>query len=142
MKWIQKQIELSARKRGVHLITGEVLAALTDIRTIQSGMLNIFIQHTSASLAVNENADPDVRCDLGAFLDRSVRENEAWYRHVAEGSEDMPAHIKSVLTGTSLSIPVCRGRLGLGIWQGIYLLEHRNHGGSRRLMLTAFGEES
>lgn len=142
MKWIQKQIELSAKERGVHLITGEVLLALTGIRTIRSGMLNIFIQHTSASLAINENADPDVRCDLGAFLDRSVRENEPWYLHVAEGSDDMPAHIKSVLTGTSLSIPVRHGRLGLGTWQGIYLLEHRDHGGARRLMLTAFGEES
>jgi len=140
MIWIQKQVVCSARKRGIHLITRELLERLPEIKNIRQGMLNAFIQHSSASLSINENADPDVRHDLEAYLNHNIRENEPYMNHVLEGPDDMPAHIKSVLIGSSLNIPITQGRLGLGTWQGIYLCEHRDHAGPRKLILTAFGE--
>lgn len=142
MKWIQEELTLAPRKRGVHLITKEVLEALSELSSFRVGMLQLFIKHTSASLAINENADPDVRTDLESYLNHTVREREPYYRHVMEGADDMPAHIKAILVGSGLTIPIQKGRLGLGTWQGIYLLEHRDHGGPRRLIATAFGETS
>ncbi len=138
--WIQTEIQLRARPRGFHLITDEVLQALDDLAGFTTGMMNIFIQHTSASLTINENADPSVRQDFESVFNRLVPENEAYYLHTDEGSDDLPAHIKSSLLGSSLNIPIVNGRLGLGVWQGIYLCEHRNHGGSRRLIVTLHGE--
>jgi secondary thiamine-phosphate synthase enzyme len=124
----------------VHLVTGEVLGALPELGAIAVGMLNVFIRHTSASLALNENASPDVRRDLDAWLDDAVREDAPYWTHVHEGPDDMPAHVKSILVGPSLMIPVAGGRPALGTWQGIYLLEHRDNGGARELVLTAWGE--
>ncbi|PIE03582.1 MAG: hypothetical protein CSA81_01560 [Acidobacteria bacterium] len=140
MAWYQKKLRLASKRRGIHLITGEILSALPEIKQIQIGMLNIFIQHSSASLAINENADPDVRVDLESYLNYNIQENEPYYRHTLEGSDDMPAHIKAVLIGSSLNIPISGGRMAMGTWQGIYLCEHRNHGGSRKILLTLNGE--
>ncbi|PIE88991.1 MAG: hypothetical protein CR997_13415 [Acidobacteria bacterium] len=140
MAWYQKKLRLDSKRRGIHLITGEILSALPEIKQIQIGMLNIFIQHSSASLAINENADPDVRVDLESYLNHNIQENEPYYRHTLEGSDDMPAHIKAVLIGSSLNIPISGGRMAMGTWQGIYLCEHRNHGGSRKILLTLNGE--
>lgn len=140
--WAQRAIRLDARPRGVHLVTGEVLDALPEVGGIAVGMLNVFIQHTSASLALNENASPDVRRDLDAWLDDAVREAAPYWTHVHEGPDDMPAHVKSIIVGPSLMIPIAGGRPALGTWQGIYLLEHRDHGGARHLMLTAWGEDA
>jgi secondary thiamine-phosphate synthase enzyme len=138
--WVQRALRLEARSRGVHLVTGEVLGALPELDAIAVGMLNVFIRHTSASLALNENASPDVRHDLDAWLDDAVREDAPYWTHVHEGPDDMPAHVKSIIVGPSLMIPVAGGRPALGTWQGIYLLEHRDNGGARELVLTAWGE--
>ena len=138
--WVQRALTLDARPRGVHLVTGQVLDAVPEIGGMRVGMLNVFIQHTSASLALNENASPDVRRDLDAWLDDAVREDAPYWTHVSEGPDDMPAHVKSIIVGPSLMVPVAGGRPALGTWQGIYLLEHRDHGGARRLVLTAWGD--
>jgi secondary thiamine-phosphate synthase enzyme len=142
MKWFQKQISLSSRSRGFHLVTREVLNEIPELRELQVGMLQVFIQHTSASLTLNENASPEVLADFESHFNATIRENEPYYKHTLEGSDDMPAHIKASLLGSSLQLPIQNGGLALGIWQGIYLCEHRNHGGARNLMLTAWGEES
>lgn len=138
--WIQKTLQLTPRSRGFHLITGEIERAISDLAQIKTGLLNVFIQHTSASLTINENADPTVRGDFERFFNHAVPENEPYYQHTYEGSDDMPAHLKSSLLGPSLIIPVSGGVLNLGTWQGIYLCEHRNHGGSRTIVLTLQGE--
>ncbi len=138
--WVQKQITLKPRSRGFHLITSEILQNLKELSDFQIGMINIFIKHTSASLTINENADPTVRQDFENFFNKSVPENEPYYLHMDEGSDDLPAHFKSSILGNSLNIPVSNGRLNLGTWQGIYLGEHRNHAGSRRLIVTIQGE--
>lgn len=138
--WLQKQIQLPAKPRGFHLLTREVLQQLPELRDFKVGLAHLFIQHTSASLAINENADADVRVDLESYFSRLAKENEPYYRHTLEGSDDMPAHIKAVLIGPSLTIPISNGRLALGTWQGIYLCEHRNHGGSRTIVATLHGE--
>jgi len=140
MKIFQQQIQLSQRRRGFHLITSEVLQALPPISEIKIGICQVFIQHTSASLTINENADPTVRKDFEMYFNKAVPENDPDYAHDDEGSDDMPAHLKAALLGSSVTIPVRNGRFALGIWQGIYLCEHRNYGGSRSLMITAWGE--
>ncbi len=139
MTWTQKTITLEAHPRGFHLITSEILAQLPELRSVDVGLLHVFIQHTSASLTINENADPTVRQDFEQVFNRLVPENQPYYRHNDEGSDDLPAHIKSSLLGPSVSIPVTAGRLALGTWQGVYLCEHRDYGGSRRLVLTLTG---
>lgn len=139
--WLQKEICLQARSRGFHLITDEVVRALPELKNCKIGLLNIFIRHTSASLSLNENADPTVRQDFEDWFNRAVPEDEPYYRHQDEGADDLPAHIKSSLLGTSLNLPVSHGRLALGTWQGIYLCEHRNQAGSRQLVLTLQGAE-
>jgi len=138
--WWQKQIKLQARPRGFHLVTDEIVRQINPLSSINIGLLNILIQHTSASLTINENADSTVRTDFENFFSRSVPENEPYYQHTYEGGDDLPAHLKASLLGCSLTIPVSNGRLNLGTWQGIYLCEHRNHGGVRRLVLTLQGE--
>ena len=138
----QKEIRLSPARRGFHLITDEVVAALPEIRSLRIGMLQVFIKHTSASLTINENADPTVRQDFEAHFNVMVKENEPHYRHIYEGPDDMPAHLKASLLGSSVTIPISNGRLNLGIWQGIYLCEHRDHGGSRSMVITAWGESA
>jgi secondary thiamine-phosphate synthase enzyme len=138
--WLQKEIDLKARLRGFHLITEELLRELPELRTIKIGMLNIFIMHTSASLTLNENADPTVRQDFESYFNRAVPEDEPYYRHQDEGADDLPAHLKSSLLGSSLNIPIGNGQLKLGTWQGIYLCEHRNYAGSRRIIVTVHGE--
>lgn len=138
--WIQKEIQLPPYRRGFHLVTNEILDAIPELKQIDVGLLNILIKHTSASLTINENADPTVRRDFESFFNRLVPEDQPYYLHNDEGSDDLPAHLKSSLLGASLNIPVTRGRLNLGIWQGIYLCEHRNHGGSRSLVLTLQGQ--
>ncbi|WP_168016132.1 secondary thiamine-phosphate synthase enzyme YjbQ [Halomonas salinarum] len=138
--WIQKEITLKPRSRGFHLITDEVAQAIDDIKNIKTGLLSVFIKHTSASLTINENADPTVRNDFESFFNRAVPEDEPYYQHVFEGSDDLPAHLKSSILGPSVQIPISNGRMNMGTWQGIYLCEHRNHGGSRRIVITAHGE--
>jgi secondary thiamine-phosphate synthase enzyme len=138
--WLQKEIQLKARPRGFHLITQEVLAELPELKQVSVGLLHVFIQHTSASLTINENADPTVRQDFESHFNRAVPEDQPYYRHMDEGSDDLPAHLKASILGSSVSLPIKEGRLNLGTWQGIYLCEHRNHGGSRRLVLTLQGE--
>ncbi len=135
----QIEIKLSPRKRGFHLITGEISSLLPTLP--KKGLLNLFIKHTSCALAINENADPDVRLDLESIFNKIVPENAPYYMHTLEGSDDMPAHAKSVIVGTSLSIPITNGRLNLGTWQGIYLCEFRNYGGARRIVATIIGEQ-
>jgi secondary thiamine-phosphate synthase enzyme len=137
--WIQKEIRLTPRKRGFHWVTDEIVRQLPELKDTKIGLLNILIKHTSASLTINENADPTVRQDFENFFNRAVPENQS-YLHDDEGSDDMPAHLKASLLGASLTIPVSNGYLNLGTWQGIYLCEHRNHGGSRTLVLTLQGE--
>jgi len=132
----QYEIMLPEFRRGIHLITRHIENQLNTLP--DKGMINIFIQHTSAGLTINENADPSVRADLEKYFDKNVPENAPYYRHTMEGADDMPAHIKSVITGASLTIPVTNGRLNLGIWQGIFLCEFRNHGGGRKLLITVF----
>ncbi|NVK40683.1 MAG: YjbQ family protein [Oceanospirillaceae bacterium] len=138
--WIQKEIRLRARARGFHIVTDEILSQLPEVRPMRVGLAHIFIQHTSASLTINENADPSVREDFEGHFNRAVPENEPWYRHRDEGPDDMPAHLKSSLLGTSVTLPITNGRFNLGTWQGIYLCEHRDYGGSRRLVVTLQGE--
>lgn len=138
--WLQKEIRLKEKRRGFHLVSGEILAQLPELSRINIGLAHIFIQHTSASLTINENADPTVRSDFEAVFNRLVPENQPYYQHTLEGSDDLPAHIKSSLLGPSLTIPVTDGAFNLGTWQGIYLCEHRNNGGSRRLVVTLQGE--
>ncbi|MBQ5981197.1 MAG: YjbQ family protein [Prevotella sp.] len=134
----QIEIKLSPRKRGFHLITNELTSLLPKLP--KKGLLNLFIKHTSCALSINENADPDVRLDLETVFNKMVPENAPYYMHTLEGSDDMPAHVKSVVVGTSLSIPITNGRLNLGTWQGIYLCEFRNYGGARRVVATIIGE--
>ncbi len=141
MKIIQKEISLRPYNRGFHLITTEILEALPEIRSINKGICQVFIQHTSASLTINENADPTVREDFESHFNKMVPENAPYYLHNYEGPDDMPAHIKASLLGPSLMIPVTNGKLNLGTWQGIYLCEHRDHGGSRRIVISILGTE-
>jgi len=137
--WIQREIRLEPRPRGFHLVTPEVLGALPELRRLEVGLLHLLIRHTSASLALNENASPDVRRDFETWFDKAVPERASYWTHTLEGPDDMPAHIKAALLGPSLTLPVTRGRLALGTWQGIYLCEHRNRGGGRSLVATAWG---
>lgn len=139
MSWFQEQIELPAKRRGFHLVTPDILAKLPQLAGLRVGLLHLFLQHTSASLSINENADSDVPLDLESSFSALAPESFP-YRHTCEGPDDMPAHVKASLLGASLSIPVREGRLALGTWQGIYLCEHRNHGGRRRLIATIWGE--
>lgn len=140
MKIYQQVSQLRARTRGFHLITSEVVQALPQISQIKTGMCQVFIQHTSASLTINENADPTVRKDFETFFNKAVPENDPDYLHNDEGSDDMPAHLKAAMLGSSVMIPIQNGKLALGIWQGIYLCEHRDYGGPRNLLLTVWGE--
>jgi secondary thiamine-phosphate synthase enzyme len=139
MTWFQRQIQLQPRHRGFRVITDEVIAALPELRQMKAGLLHVFIQHTSASLSINENADPDVPADLESSFN-AIAPEDFPYRHTCEGPDDMPAHVKASLLGCSLTIPVREGRLALGTWQGIYLCEHRNRASSRSLVLTLHGE--
>jgi len=139
MNIYQQHIQLRERRRGFHLITSEVLQAFPEISRIKVGMFQVFIQHTSASLSINENADPTVRADFEMYFNKAVPENDPDYLHDDEGSDDMPAHLKAAMLGSSVMIPIQNGRLALGIWQGIYLCEHRNFGGPRSLVLSAWG---
>lgn len=138
--WAQYEIRLKPKARGFHLVTDEILAQVIALRQINVGLMQVFIKHTSAALTINENADPTVRQDFESFFNRLVPEDEPYYRHTYEGSDDMPAHLKGSLLGNSLTIPITNGRLNIGTWQGIYLCEHRNHGGSRSLVVTLNGE--
>jgi secondary thiamine-phosphate synthase enzyme len=140
--WLQRTIRLEPRARGIHLVTGEVLGALPELGDFEVGMLQLLIQHTSASLALNENASPEVRRDLDAWLDRAVPEGASYWTHVLEGDDDMPAHVKAALMGPSLTLPLRGGAPALGTWQGIFLCEHRDHGGARQVVATAWGEPS
>lgn len=138
-RWIQKQISLRARSRGFHLVTNEIVQDLPELRHVQVGLLHLFILHTSASLTINENADPDVRIDMETIFNRLVPENSPLV-HTLEGPDDMPAHAKASMLGAGLLIPIGAGRLVLGTWQGIYLCEHRNQGGARRIVCTLQGQ--
>jgi secondary thiamine-phosphate synthase enzyme len=138
--WIQKEICLKPKTRGFHLVTEELLRELPELRNFKLGMMNVFIMHTSASLTINENADSMVRQDFESYFNHAVPENEPYYLHRDEGSDDLPAHLKSSILGNSLNIPITDGQPRLGIWQGIYLCEHRSHGGSRRIVATIQGE--
>ena len=140
MIWHQKSIRLPAVPRGFHLITDLLEAQLPELEKIEIGLAHIFIQHTSASLTISENADPDVRRDFESHFNEMVPENAPYYRHTAEGPDDMPAHIKAALLGTSVTVPITKGRFSLGTWQGIYLCEHRNHGGKRTVVVTLQGQ--
>lgn len=138
--WISRDLELEPRPRGFHLITREVVDALPELRELAAGLLHLHIRHTSASLTLNENASPDVRTDFESWFDRAVPEGAPYWRHTLEGSDDMPAHVKASLLGSSLTLPARDGRLVLGTWQGVYLGEHRDRGGPRSLVLTLWGE--
>lgn len=138
--WIQRQVDLAAKPRGFHLVTREILGSLPELSIIEVGLAHLFLLHTSASLAINENSDVDVCSDLESFFSHCVTDHEPYYRHTLEGEDDMPAHIKSIMIGSSLCIPIAKGKLALGVWQGIYLCEHRNHGGKRSLIVTLNGE--
>ncbi len=140
MEWMQRRVTLDPKPRGFHLVTDEVLGQMPEIRDVEVGILHVFIQHTSASLTINENAAPAVRGDMERHFNEMVPEEQPYYQHTIEGSDDMPAHIKASMLDTSLSIPVQDGQLALGTWQGIYLNEHRDNGGARSLMLTLRGE--
>jgi secondary thiamine-phosphate synthase enzyme len=139
--WIQREIEFDARPRGFHLVTRDVVDALPELKNVEVGLLHLLIQHTSASLALNENASPDVRRDFESYFNAAVPEDAPYWTHTLEGADDMPAHIKASLLGPSLTLPVARGRLALGTWQGIYLCEHRDRGGSRLVVATLFGAD-
>ena len=139
MLFFQKEIRLPAFPRGFHLITGIIQREFTDLKQIQTGLLHVFIKHTSAGLTINENADPTVRQDFESHFNKMVPENAPYYRHTLEGPDDMPAHIKAALVGTSVMIPLTGGRMNMGTWQGIYLCEHRDEASSRKLLLTAYG---
>jgi secondary thiamine-phosphate synthase enzyme len=138
--WLQREIHLQARTRGFHLVTAEVIDALPELEEISAGLLHLLIQHTSASLALSENASPEVRHDFESWFNQAVPEDAPYWTHTLEGDDDMPAHVKAALLGPSLTLPIGNGRLTLGTWQGIYLCEHRDHGGPRRLVATAWGE--
>ena len=138
--WHQHHIELRPRERGVHLVTDEIVRALPELAELRVGLLHLHLLHTSAGLALNENASPDVRRDLETWLDRAVPEGAGYWRHTLEGSDDMPAHVKAVLTGPSVTVPVADGGLALGTWQGVYLCEFRDRGGPRRLIATLNGD--
>ncbi|SVA74873.1 uncharacterized protein METZ01_LOCUS127727 [marine metagenome] len=138
--WYQKEIILPVFPRGFHIIMDNILEEIPEIRDISSGLLHLFIKHTSASLTINEDADPTVRADFETHFNIMVPENAPYYRHTIEGSDDMPAHLKSAILGASLNIPISEGKLNLGVWQGIYLCEHRDHGGNRKIVLTINGE--
>jgi len=140
--WKQKEINLPTKSRGFHLITDDIIGELEDLRTCKVGLLHIFIKHSSASLTINENADPTVRTDFESHFNEMVPENAPYYLHTYEGSDDMPAHLKSSILGSSVSIPIKNGRLALGIWQGIYLCEHRDYASGRSLVLTVNGDFS
>jgi secondary thiamine-phosphate synthase enzyme len=137
--WVQREITLEPRPRGFHLVTRELLGALPELSELQVGLLHLLIAHTSASLALNENASPDVRRDFESWANAAVPERAPFWTHTLEGDDDMPAHVKAALFGPSLTIPISRGRPALGTWQGIYLCEHRDRGGSRSLMATLWG---
>ena len=138
--WFQKYAQLQAKPRGFHLVTAEITSQLPELKEIEIGLAHIFLQHTSASLAINENADADVRGDLENYFSRLAPENQPYYQHTTEGSDDMPAHIKTIILGSSLTVPIKNGQLALGIWQGIYLCEHRNHAGKRNIVVTLHGK--
>jgi secondary thiamine-phosphate synthase enzyme len=140
MSWLQKTIKLKPRSRGFHIIDDEILSQLTELADYKIGLLHLFIQHTSASLTINENADPTVRMDMESHFNQFVPECQSYYLHDYEGADDMPAHIKASILGCELSIPINNGRLQLGTWQGIYLGEHRNHGGNRLIVATLQGQ--
>lgn len=139
--WAQRELRLEGRSRGFHLVTGEVVEALPELGRLAVGLLHVFVRHTSASLTVNENASAAVLRDFGSWFDAAVPQDAPFWTHRSEGPDDMPAHVKSSLLGSSISVPVARGRLALGTWQGIYLCEHRDAGGPRTLVLTTWGEE-
>ena len=139
MKLFQRQFSLPPYQRGFHIITSLILERLPEIQEIDVGMLQVFIKHTSASLTINENADPTVRQDFESYINRFVPENEPYYKHNYEGSDDMPAHIKASLMGASVQVPVSNGKLNMGIWQGIYLCEHRNYASGRNIVLSLWG---
>lgn len=138
--WIQKEIQISPRSRGYHIITNEILKELPEIKNIQTGLAHIFIKHTSAALTINENADPSVRRDFESHFNRAVPEDTSLYEHTLEGTDDMTSHIKSSLMGSSVTVPITDGVFNMGTWQGVYLCEHRNRGGSRKLVITLHGE--
>jgi secondary thiamine-phosphate synthase enzyme len=140
MQIYQQTLALNERRRGFHLITEEIVHALPQLGELKAGICQVFIQHTSASLCINENADPTVRKDFETYFNKAVPENDPDYIHNDEGPDDMPAHLKAAILGSSVMIPVRNGRLALGTWQGIYLCEHRNYGGKRRVVITAWGE--
>jgi len=139
MHFYQKKIQLKGYPRGFHIITKQIAEALPEIEKITQGMLHVFIKHTSAGLTINENADPTVRVDFESHFNKMIPENEPYYQHTLEGPDDMPAHIKSSLLGNSVNVPISNGKLNLGTWQGIYLCEHRNNGGVRNIVISAFG---
>jgi len=139
--WIRRTVTLRPLPRGVHLITRDVVAALPEMAAVRVGLAHLFIRHTSASLALNENASPDVRADLETWLSRAVPDGSPGFRHTLEGADDMPAHVKAVIVGESLTLPVEAGRLDLGTWQGVYLCEHRDRGGARSITLTVWGDD-
>ena len=138
--WIQKTISLSPHPRGFHLITNEIVESVPEMSQIKTGLLHLFIKHTSASLTINEDADSTVRTDFESHFNQLVPENQSYYQHTSEGSDDMPAHLKASILGSSVSVPIAKGKLALGTWQGIYLCEHRNYGGNRTLVVTIQGE--
>ena len=138
--WIQKTITISKKTKGFHLITNEVMGEIIELKKIKKGLLHLFIKHTSASLTINESADPTVRKDFESYFNQMVPENQPYYQHTFEGPDDMPAHLKASILGSTVFIPITNGELVLGTWQGIYLCEHRNHGGNRSLVATSFGE--
>jgi len=138
--WIQKEISLNPKQRGFHLIADEMLKYLPEVQEIEVGTMQVFIKHTSASLTINEDADPTVRDDFESHFNQMVPENAPYYQHTFEGPDDMPAHLKSSILGSSVNIPITNGKLNLGTWQGIYLCEHRNRGGSRKLVVTIQGK--
>ena len=138
--WFQKQISISPKPRGFHLITNDIINNISVMSTVKNGLLNLFIKHTSASLTINENADATVRSDFESHFNYLVPEKQGYYSHTMEGSDDMPAHLKSSILGSSIDIPITNGNLNLGTWQGIYLCEHRNRGGSRKIVATINGD--
>ena len=141
MTWLQREVRLEPRPRGFHLVTDEIVSAVPELERFEMGMVHVFIRHTSASLTLNENASPAVRRDFRAWVDQVVPEDVAYWTHTLEGPDDMPAHIKASVLGPSVSVPIAGGRLALGTWQGIYLCEHRDSGGAREVVVTAWGEE-
>ncbi|UGS34086.1 secondary thiamine-phosphate synthase enzyme YjbQ [Capillimicrobium parvum] len=138
--WHQAELTLRPRPRGFHLITDEVVGAVAELREVRVGLAHLFLRHTSASLTLNENASPDVRRDFREWFDRAVPDDTGYFAHTLEGPDDMPSHIKSSLTGNDLTLPIRDGRLAVGTWQGVYLCEHRDHGGPRSLLVTVWGE--